>query len=140
MTIEEANQIYYINLEIKTLRLELTRIEESRTYYRSNKISDMPKGGGEKDIVEEYLVEKQKIEDMLKYSMRKLQIEREKFERFLQEIDDSEIRLILRLRCINNLSWEQIGEEIKIDRRTASRKFYNFFKNAHNAHEFYDKL
>lgn len=128
MTVEEANQIFYINLEIKTLRLELARLEESRTYYQANKISDMPKGGRGKDVAEDYLVEKQKIEDMLNYALRKLQIERERFEKFLQGVDDPEARLILRLRCVNNLKWEQIGEEIGMDRRTASRKFYGFFE------------
>ena len=43
VTIEEASQIYYINLEIKTLQLELAKLEESRTYHRPITISDMPK-------------------------------------------------------------------------------------------------
>ena len=66
------------------------------------------------------------LEDMLNYSLRKLQIERKKFEKFLTTVEDSEMRLILRLRCMN------------MDRRTASRKFYDFFKkqkDAHNARE-----
>lgn len=135
MTIEEASQIYYINLEIKTLQLELARLEESRTYYRPITISDMPKGGEHIDLTDEYLVRRQEIQDMLNYSLLKLQYERKRFETFLESVEDSETRLILRLRCVNNMSWEEIGAEIGMDRRTASRKFYKYFdaQVAHNA-------
>lgn len=144
MTFEEACQIYYINKEIKHLRLEKARLEESRTYYKPVILTDMPKGGGEhRNETDDYLVQKQELEDMLNYALRKLQYERAKIEKFLQGIEDPEIRLIVRLRCVNNMNWSDIGEEVHMDRRTVSRKFYHFFdlqKDAHNAHVKCDKV
>lgn len=131
MTIEEASQIYYINLEIKALQLELAKMEEERNYYKPIILSDMPRGGGEHiNPSDEYLVKRQEIEDMINYALRKLQYERKKFEQFLSTVDDAEMRLILRLRCVNNMKWEAIGNEINIDRRTVSRKFYKFFEKS----------
>lgn len=129
MTFEEASQIYYINLEIKALRLELAKLKEERRYYKPNVISDMPRGGGEYiNQEDEYLAKEQELEDMLNYSLRKLQYERRKIEEFLDTVGDAETRLILRLRCVNNMKWEDIGDEIGADRRTVSRKFYKFFE------------
>lgn len=129
MTVDEASQIYYINLEIKKIQLELARLKESRTYYKPIIMSDMPRGGEHIDVTDEYLDRIQRLEDMLSYNLKKLQHERERFEGLLCGVEDAETRLILRLRCVNNMHWEEIGAELGMDRRTASRKFYAFFES-----------
>lgn len=133
MTFEEANQIYCINKEIKNLYKDLAELKQ-QSFLKPVSLSDMPHGGDTKDLFIEYTNSVLETEDMIRYSMLKLQRERKKFELFLNEVKDSEERLILRLRCINNMNWQEIGDEIGMDRRTASRKFYNYFKVAHNAH------
>lgn len=131
MTIEQAGQIYYINKEIKRLQLELAELEAGRTYYKPVVMSDMPKGGGEyRNITDDYLEKKVRIQDMLDYSLERLFVARQQFEEFLQTVDDAEMRLILRLRCINNMTWGEIGDEIGFEQSTVSKKFYRFFKNS----------
>ena len=89
----------------------------------------MPRGGsGYANPEDEYLAREQELEDMLNYALRKLQYERRRIEEFLNTVEDAETRLIIRLRCVNNMKWEDIGEEINADRRTVSRKFYKFFE------------
>lgn len=128
MTYEEATEIYYINTEIKALQLELAQHEENRRYYKTVILSDMSKGKGEHiNPTDEWLIKEQELKDMLRYSLNVLQNKLLKFEQFLAGIEDTETRLILRLRCINNMSWQEIGENIGMDRRTASRKFNKFF-------------
>lgn len=133
MTFEEASQIYYINKEIEAIKLDLDRLEEKRTFIRAVAYSDMPKGQARDatEDIDDYLVESRKLADMLNYSLAKLQQERMKMERFLETIKDSEIRLIIRLRCINNMSWREIGEELNMNRTTAMRKFYKFWEGLH---------
>lgn len=133
MTIEDASQIYYINKEIKALYRELADLKQ-QSFFKPITISDMPHGVDTKDLYVEYTSSVLEIEDMIRYSLMKLQRERKKIEQFLDTVKDSELRLILRLRCINNMNWQEIGDEIGMDRRTASRKFYNYLKVAHNAH------
>lgn len=129
MKLEDASQIYYINREIKCLKKELWNLEAERKYYKPSILSDMPKGrGNNTNIADDFLEKQMELEDMLRYSLRKLQEERRKFEEFLGTVEDAQMRLILRLRCINNMSWNEIGEEIGAERTTVSKKFYKFFK------------
>ena len=65
---------------------------------------------------------------MLHYNLKKLQIERKKMEEFLSSIEDVELRLIVRLRVVNNMKWEEIGAELGMERTTVSKKFYKFFR------------
>ena len=135
MTLEDASQVYYINQEIKCIKEELWSLEAGRKYYKPSILSDMPKGkGAYSNMTDDFLERQGELEDMLRYSLRKLQEERKRFEEFLGSVDDAEMRLILRMRCANNMCWGDIGASLGMDRRTASRKFYKFFKLAHNAH------
>lgn len=88
----------------------------------------MPKRNSERNIISDYTESAKELEDMLYYNLKKLQIKRKKIEEFLSSIEDAELRLIIRLRVVNNMSWEEIGAQLKMDRTTASKKFYKFFR------------
>lgn len=134
MTFEEACQIYYINEEIKILKKELCELEEerkNRPYSKAITYSDMPKGCGVSDpmaAVDELVDTERNLKEAIAYNLKQLQKERLKMELFLQDIPDAQMRLIIRLRCVNGLSWKEIGERMGMDRTTASRKFYSFFE------------
>lgn len=136
ITIEELRQIYYINKEIESLYKELAELRQ-QSFIKPVAASDMPRGGEHKDMLMEYTNEVLEIENLIQYSLLRLQRERKKAERFLAEVEDPEMRLIIRLRCINNMTWEDIGTEIGCERTTASKKFYKYFdsrKVSHNSH------
>lgn len=134
MTFEEACQIYYINEEIKILKKELCELEEerkNRPYSKAITYSDMPKGYGVSDPMEDVdeLVDQEKtIRQMLAYNIQRLQRARKDMEIFLQTIEKAEERLILRLRCINNMTWQEIGDEIGMSRMTVKRKWDKFWQ------------
>ena len=65
---------------------------------------------------------------MYEIKLKELYLVRARIERYINTIDDVELRLIVRLRCINNMFWGDIGAEMGMDRRTASRKYYKFIK------------
>lgn len=134
MTYEEAMEIYHIKAEIKSLQTELQQHEESRRYYKTVVLTDLPKGRGQyKNPTDEYLIKEQRLKDMLRYSIDMLQDELLRFEEFLKSVKNAEMRTILRLRCINNMGWQEIGDEIGADRTTASRMFRKFFAQNDNA-------
>ena len=89
----------------------------------------MPRGGQAKDMFVEFTEKLRAIEQMLQYSLKKLQLERLKVEEFLNTVADPELRLIMRLRAVNNMKWEDIGFEIGLERTTVSKKFLKYFKN-----------
>lgn len=127
ITYEDLTSIYSINIEIRKIQEEIRNLQE-RNFYKPNIISDMPRGGEGKDMLVEYAEKQKTLEDMLAYSLRKLQNKRLKVEGFLDCIEDNEDRLIVRLRCINNMDWHGIGTELGMSRTTASRKFYAFLE------------
>lgn len=127
MTIEEINSIYYINKEIARLQEELYTLK-NKNFFKSNNLTGMPKGSSEADVFVDYAEDVRTLESMLQYTLKKLQVERKKIEDFLNTVEDAELRLIIRLRAVNNMKWEEIGEELGMDRRTASRKFLNYFQ------------
>lgn len=127
MTAAEINNLYYINKEIAKIQEELYELK-NKNFYKKNILTGMPKGNSEYDIFSEYAEDIKTLEDMLQYNLKTLQKERKNIEEFLSSIEDIELRLIIRLRAVNNMKWEEIGAELGMDRRTASRKFDNFFK------------
>ena len=142
LNFEEASQIYYINKEIKRIQLDLAELEQARTFYKPIKMDGMPRGSSTETAEDRYLEEKELLEDELNYALRRLQYERRKIERFINSIKDAEMRLIVRLRCINNMNWKDIGREIGRERTTVSKKFYRFFEDqekiSHNSRRIRD--
>ena len=134
MTVEELSQMYYINKEIKSLQLELAELRQ-KNFYKPNIITDMPRGGGGKESNLEYVNAVMELEDLINYSLRKLQYERKKVEKFLNSVDDAELRLIMRLRVVNNMKWEDIGTDLGMERTTVSKKFYKYFRNREISHK-----
>ena len=55
--------------------------------------------------------------------------EKEKIERFIETIPDSQLRTIVRLRNIDLMTWQEIGDVLGLDRKTVSTKYNNFIKN-----------
>lgn len=136
MTFEEASQIFYVKREIDKLYKELADLKQ-QSFVKPINISDMPRGGVSKDLFVEYTNSILELEDMIRYSLMKLQRERKKIEQFLDTIKEPELRLIIRLRCVNNMNWKEIGKEVGCERTTASKKFYKYFKDqniSHNSH------
>lgn len=140
MTEKELNQIHYINIELKRLEEEKLRLE-NMSLVKSQQITGLPGGGGgSHDKIADYVSELADVKTMIEIKIKELFVVRKKVERYIDTIDDAETRLIVRLRAINNMRWEDIGDELGMDRRTASRKYYNFLKVAHNARDARDTI
>lgn len=132
MTKKELEQLYYLNKETERLQnqvLELIHCCE----YKSPVITGLPSGSFTSDNVSKYAIEIAELKNIISANLSRIFYERRKIEEYIANIEDSEIRLIMRLRHINGMTWEQIGYEINMDRRTVSRKYNKFIKDAHNA-------
>jgi hypothetical protein len=128
MGMDELSQIYYINMEIKSIQQEVYELKQ-KNFYKKNIFSNELKRTSEIDHNLKYVHNLMQLEEMLNYNLMRMQEERRKIEEFLDTIEDQELRVIFRLRCVNNMNWEDIGMELNMDRRTASRKFFKYFKD-----------
>ena len=132
MTREQAEQIYYIKKEINIIESEIRELYRGRTYLSGVMYSDMPKAAGQTDSMAEsdkYLDQEKTLVEMLRYNKEQLLRNLFDMNRFLITIDDSELRTILRLYCVEGCTWREIGDELHMDKSTANRKYLEFWNN-----------
>lgn len=131
MSEKELSQYYWLKQEIK--RLE-ERIDEFGSGVGAIKYNDSIKSTKKVDSIQEKKVEL--IDQLIEFRLSALEKYLE-IERYIETVEDSEIRHIMRLRFLDLKDWSTIGEEINCDRTTAARKlrkFIRFQKVAHKSH------
>lgn len=133
MTREELSKLGSIQKEIKLIKKELnTIIEEYVTDKVTGSMVEHPyvlthfKISGYDS--EGYSVKVKRLERKLKCKLDELMDERARIEEYIESIDNATIRTILRLRHINGLGWNQIGNELGYSERQCRRKYKEFFE------------
>lgn len=123
MTEKELSLYYKLKREAEDLEM---RIKEFDNGVSSIKIKDIMTSGTCNNIsLQERLVE---LKDLW-YEKRVSAIEEYlKIESYINNVDDPEIRLIMRYRFLDLLSWEKVGEKTYQDRTSVSKKLRNYLK------------
>lgn len=129
MTEKELSQLYYLNRETERLQKDLEELTQWGGY-RSQVVNGMPKGGIRRDI-SDVAVEITELRELIQLNLKRIQLERARLERFIGSVEDSEMRLIIRLRHINGMTWEAIAAEINLERTTVSKKYKAYLKDSH---------
>lgn len=111
MTKQELSQLYYLNREIEQLKNRITEVECVATS-TSSRITGMPHASGISDKVGKYAAEIADLKELLDLNLKKCFYELNRLNRYIESIDNSEMRMILSLRYINGLSWEQVAASI----------------------------
>lgn len=131
MTKKELSQLFYINLEIKDIKEKIEEIE-SRYIGAINYSNDRVQTGRISDSTRDIAIKVAELTELYEVKLKELFIQRARIERFIDGIEDSDIRLIVRLRHINCMTWEQIGQEMNYHYSTIIKKYQNHFsQNSH---------
>jgi hypothetical protein len=134
-TEKELNQLHYINKEIEILKRQWDELK-SRSKVKGQEITGMPHVPGTSDKTANIAVAIREVEELYEIKLRELYLVRGRIERYINTVEDAELRLILRLRCINNMFWEEIAAETGYERTTVAKKYHNYFKKvSHNSRE-----
>lgn len=110
---------------------------ESKTIGATDNSRENVQRSGTSDKVGNLACKLSELRDLYELKLEELYIQRTRIERFINNIGDAEIRCIVRYRSVSLKTWEEIGDKLGYDRRTVSRKYYNYINNgkiAHNAH------
>lgn len=132
MTEKELNQLHWINKEIGVLKKQLEELK-SRSYIKGQEITDMPFGSGTSDKTADRAIATREIEELYEIKLKELYLVRGRIERYINTIEDGEVRLIVRLRSINNMDWESIASEVGYERTTVAKKYRHYI--SHNSHD-----
>lgn len=111
MTKQELSQLYYLNREIEHLKTRIAEIEGLATS-TTKQITGMPHVAGASDNIGKYVAELADLKELLQLNLKKCFYEFNKLNRFIQSIEDSQLRMILSLRYINGLGWQKVARSI----------------------------
>lgn len=123
MTKQELSQCYWINREIE----QLTRELEGLDGYKAPKLDGMPRSKEVDDSTAKITIQRAELHRLISLKIEECMIARARIERYINTVDSSEIRMILRLRHINGLTWEQMAAEMNYSDRHLRRLYHDFF-------------
>jgi len=108
MTKERLSQLIWLKLEIEELSNRVRKIENALSG-RTSRIDSMPWLGGPKDIVGDLIPELGALTDKLLQSRKRAMEEFAVLQTFIDQIDDSQVRLIFTMRYLDGYSWHQVA-------------------------------
>ena len=109
MTIKELSQLYWLNKEIEMDQKRLEELEWS-AIPGSPIISDMPTGSHNNESkVEKIAAEIVDLKVIIAAKQIQCIHERQRLERYIAEIPDSETRMIFTYRFVEGLSWGDVA-------------------------------
>jgi hypothetical protein len=124
LTKRELSQLYYLKKEIAN---QQKRIEELEALAQkcTSQITGLPHVVGVSDRVGKYTSELSDLRNLLDLNIKKCFFELNKLDRYIQSVPDSDMRLILTLRYVQNLNWQKIAFYLNYQDESVVRKRHN---------------
>lgn len=119
------NKLYYLKIDIENIKEEIANLP----IISSPQITGMPHGTGISNPTVSYVIKKEELLQKLNLKIENYTEELMRVENILDRISDPEIRAIARMRFIQNMKWEDIGDKVHLERTTCSKKLRNYIKN-----------
>ena len=119
------NKLYYLKIDIENIKEEI----RSLPTISSPQITGMPHGTDVSNPIENYFLKKEALIEKLNQKTEKYIEELLRIEEVIERIDDEEVRAIARMRFVQCMKWEEIGEKIHLDRTNCARKLKKYIKD-----------
>ena len=121
---KRLNKLYWLKKEIEQLEMQIKEL----TILSAMAMSGMPRGNSVSSPVEKFYDRLEKLRTKLQTKLNEYISEKERIEEYIENIADPEIRVIARLRFIDNQDFQTIGNEMFMDRTTAYKKLKKYFE------------
>ena len=130
MTKKELSQLYYLKKEIRAQQQRIKELETVASSCTSN-INGLPSGKGASDKIGNYAAQIADLKSLLDLNLKKCFYELNRLNRYIQSVEDSQMRMILTLRYVNGLTWRQIAKSLGVagDGSTERKKLNRFLKH-----------
>ena len=119
------NKLYYLKIDIENIKEEIRNLPT----ISSPQLTGMPHGTGVNNPIEAYFLKKEALIEKLNQKIEKYTEELIRIEGVIERIEDPEVRSIARMRFIQCMRWEDIGEKIHLDRTNCARKLKKYIQN-----------
>lgn len=112
MTLKDLSQLYYLNREIEMDQRRLEELRAKAGSPGSPRFDGTPHSKSTVSKVERYAEEIADLEAIIAAKQEQCIHERNRLERYINNIDDSRLRMIFKLRFVNGLQWPQVAAHI----------------------------
>lgn len=119
------NKLYYLKIDIENIKDEI----KSLPIIPAPSMSGMPHGTDISSPIMSYVLKKEALIEKLNNKIAKYTEELIRIEDIIDKIDDVEIKAIARMRFIQCMKWEDIGDKIHLERTTCSKKLRKYLKS-----------
>ena len=126
MNKKELSQLYWLNREIEEQQRRLEELECLATSC-TTRITGMPRSRGIIDRLAQYAAEIADLRGLIDLNLKKCFYELNRLNRFIEAVEDSQVRMILSLRYINGLTWQQVAATIGESDEQYPRRKHNQF-------------
>ena len=130
MSREELMRVYYLDREIAEWKEEIKRIRES-VLPKSVRFDATGGGGGRyRDMVAEAAGMIADTERKIKKKLLELEMARSEIIRYIMDIDDCQTRLIFKLRCLDNMTWNEVADRVggMNSEYSVKKRFYRYLQ------------
>jgi predicted DNA-binding protein len=122
--LKRLNKLYWLKKEIEQIEMQIKEL----TILSAMAMNGMPSGNSVSSPVEKFYDRLDKLRAKLQAKLNEYITEKERIEDYIENIEDTEIRVIARMRFVDNLDFQTIGNEMYMDRTTAYRKLKNYIE------------
>lgn len=134
MTKKELSQLYWLNREIEEEKRKLRELEAASTSSTA-KITGLPHVSGAHDKIGDMAILIAEQRDLIDLKVRQSVIEYNRLNRYIAGVEDAQMRMILSLRYVNGLSWQQVAFAIGETDEQYPRRKHNKFLQESNVDE-----
>lgn len=130
MTEQELSRYYWLKKEVEELEEKIATFDVGISAVQPKEV-DIQSSRQYSSIQEKYV----ELRDIWMDKRVKALEEYIKIEKYMYSIEDEELKLIIRYRFLNCMSWDDIGYKMGYDRTSVSKKLRNYLKVSHNSHD-----
>ncbi|WP_462384793.1 hypothetical protein [Intestinibacillus massiliensis] len=133
MTRKELSQLYWLNREIAEEKRRLAELEAAASGCTA-KITGLPHVPGAYDRLGDLSALIAEQRDLVARKVRRSIAEYNRLNRFIASVDDAQMRVILSLRYVKGLSWQQVAFAVgECDESYPRRKHNQFLRKSEDA-------
>ena len=125
----DLNNLKFYIAEKERLLKEIEKYNDQIDYgYKSLSYDEVYSKSVNKDATINLVIHNERVLKILKKREKSLSVIIIKLENIIKKIENPEIRSIVELRAIYGKTWEQIGEEMHMEKTTAFKKYKAFIE------------
>ena len=131
MTNKELSKLKYLKKEIEVLRFRIKELENVAQSCSSN-ITGMPPNNKISDKVGKYASEIADLKCLLDLKMKECFFELNRLTRYIEEVDDTFVKLIMNYRYIHGYSWQKTAYAIggRNNSESLKKRLYRFLNKS----------